>query len=318
MTKYIIKRLLWAIPTLLLAATIIFLIMRVLPGDIAVMILGGEEGASANPEELAKLRHELGLDRPMIEQYGQWIWGLVRGDLGVSLWSGDTVWEEISVRFPYTMTLMVLSVLISIVIAIPVGIFSALRQDSWVDYGLRSFAIMGLSIPSFWFGLMLLMISLRFFSWSPPLDYAPIFVAPVIALQQLFLPAITLGYRSAAVSARMMRSSMLEVMREDYVRTARAKGLRENTVIYIHALRNAILPVVTMFGLEIIMIFSAAVIVETIFNIPGLGGMVVGAIMRRDFPVVQGTVTFIVAIVLIVNLIVDIIYGWVDPRVRLH
>jgi peptide/nickel transport system permease protein len=318
MTKYIIKRLLWAIPTLLLAATIIFLIMRVLPGDIAVMILGGEEGASANPEELEALRHELGLDLPLIEQYGKWIWGLVRGDLGVSLWSGDTVWQEISVRFPYTITLMVLSVLISIIIAVPVGILSALKQDSWIDYGLRSFAIMGLSIPSFWFGLMLLMISLRFFSWSPPLDYAPIYVAPLIALQQLFLPAITLGYRSSAVSARMMRSSMLEVMREDYVRTARAKGLRENTVIYVHALRNAILPVITMFGLEIIMIFSAAVIVETIFNIPGLGGMVVGAIMRRDFPVVQGTVTFIVAIVLIVNLIVDIIYGWIDPRVRLH
>jgi len=313
---YIVRRLLWAIPTLLGAVTIIFLMMRVLPGDVAMMIMAGEGGTTANPAELEVLRTEMGLNRPLYEQYFSWMWQLVRGDLGTSLWTGNPVWHEILTRLPYTGALVVLSVAISFVVAVPVGVISALKQDTWWDYGLRSFTIAGVAIPSFWFGLLLLMVAINAFTWSPPLDYAPVYKKPLEAMQQLVLPATALGYRSAAVAARMMRSSMLEVMREDYVRTARAKGLRERTVIYLHALKNAILPVITIFGMEIITVFSTAVVVETIFNVPGLGRLLVDSIHRRDVNMVQGLMAFIVSFVLLVNLTVDVIYAKVDPRIR--
>jgi len=315
-SAYIIRRLLWAIPTLLGAVTIIFLVMRVLPGDVAMVIMGGEEEGFANPAELEALRQELGVNRPIYEQYASWMWDLLRGSLGKSLWTGESVWHEISIRMPYTATLIVLSIIISLIVAIPVGVISALKQDTWLDYGLRSFAIAGMSIPSFWFGLLLLMLTLNAFHWSPPIEYAPVHKDPLTAIQQLILPAIALGYRSAAGSARMMRSSMLEVMREDYVRTARAKGLKERTVIYLHALKNAVLPVITVFGLEVIMVFSSAVIVETIFNVPGMGRLLIDGINRRDVNLVQGEVAFIIAFVLVVNLVVDVTYAWVDPRIR--
>jgi len=234
----------------------------------------------------------------------------------VSFWVPE--WEEIWIRLPYTMTLVALSILISILLAIPIGIVSALKQDTWIDYSLRSFAIAGLSIPSFLFGLLVLLVVINVWRWAPPLKYAPIFVDPVVALQQLIFPALVLGYRSTAVSARMMRSSMLEVMREDYVRTAWAKGLLGRTVIYVHALRNAILPVVTMFGLEIILVFSSSVIIERFFNIPGIGRLLIDGINHRDLAIVQGVVAFIVVFVLLVNLIVDMIYAAIDPRVRLR
>lgn len=316
MSRYIVRRLLWSIPTLLGAVTIIFLVMRVLPGDVALTIMGGDTGLTVDPAQLEALRAELGLNVPLYEQYFSWMWQLFRGSLGTSLWTGNSVWYEISIRLPYTGALIVLSVAISMVVAIPVGVYSALKQDTWWDYGLRSFAIAGVAMPSFWLGLLLLMLTINVFGWSPPLDYAPVYRKPLVAIQQLMLPAIALGYRSAGVAARMMRSSMLEVLREDYVRTAWAKGMRERTVIYLHALRNAILPVITIFGMEIITVFSTAVIVETIFNVPGLGRLLVDAINRRDVNMVQGVMAFIVGFVLVVNLVVDMIYAWVDPRIR--
>ncbi len=316
MTSYIFKRLLWAIPTLLGAATLIFFLMRVLPGDIAVMIVGGEEVAMADPETLNATREKLGLNIPLWQQYVNWMWGAMRLDFGDSLWTQNTVWSDIGIRIPYTLTLVAMSITLSFILAIPIGVISAIKQDTWVDYGLRSFAIFGLSMPSFWFGMLLLMFTLVVFTWSPPLQYAPVYKDPITALQQLFLPALALGYRSAAVSARMMRSSMLEVMREDYVRTAWSKGLRERVVIYVHAIRNAILPVITLFGLEVILVFSTAVVIENIFNIPGLGRLLVDSIHRRDVNMVQGLVTFTVAFVLVINLVVDLIYAKLDPRIR--
>ena len=315
MRDYLFRRVLLILPTLFGALTLIFFIMNILPGDIALMILGDETG-HGDPAALALLREELGLDRPLYIQYFVWLWGVFQLDFGTSLWTGVPVFEEIWVRLPVTLTLIVFSVSLSMVLAIPIGIVAALKQDSWVDYALRVFTISGLSIPSFWFGLMVVLFLLIVFSWFPPLTYAVIYSDPWISLQQLFLPAIVLGYRQAAVSARMMRSSMLEVLREDYVRTARSKGLRERIVVYLHALKNASLPVVTIFGVEAVILFSGAVIIEKIFNVPGVGTLIVDAMGRRDIPLVQGVVLIIVVFVLVVNLIVDVMYGWLDPRIR--
>lgn len=316
MKEHIAKRLLWSIPTFFGAVTVIFLIMKVLPGDIAFHILS--EGGDVDPVQLEALRQQLGLNQPVLEQYLSFLWGLVRLDLGTSLWTGNTVWHELGIRLPYTIGLLFLAVVISVVIAIPVGTVSAVRQDSWLDYSLRSAVIMGVSMPNFWFALLVLLVMLTVLNWSPPLDYAPIYEKPLVALEQLLLPAICLGYRGAATAARMMRSSMLEVLREDYVRTARAKGLAERAVVYGHAMRNAILPVVTIFGLEVLYLISGTVIIENIFSIPGVGGLLVTGIGRRDVVLVQGVLALIVVIVLFINLLVDLIYAWVDPRVRLE
>lgn len=315
MREYLIRRILLIVPTLFGALTLIFFIMNILPGDIALMILGADTG-QASPEALARLREQLGLHRPLYVQYLSWLWGVVQLDFGTSLWTGMPVFAEIWVRLPITLTLIVFSVCVSMVLAIPIGILAALKQDSWVDYGLRLFTISGLSIPSFWFALMVILFLLLVFRWFPPLTYAVIYTNPWVSLQQLFLPAMVLGYRQTAVSARMMRSSMLEVLREDYVRTARSKGLKERVVVYLHALKNAALPVVTIFGVEAVILFSGAVIIEKIFNVPGVGTLIVDAMGRRDLPLVQGVVLMIVGFVLVVNLVVDLTYAWLDPRIR--
>jgi len=315
MRDYLVRRILLIFPTLFGALSLIFFIMNILPGDIALMILGADTG-QASPEALARLREQLGLNRPLYVQYLSWLWGVVQLDFGTSLWTGVPVFAEIWVRLPITLTLIVFSVCLSMVLAIPIGILAALKQDSWVDYGLRVFTIAGLSIPSFWFALMVILFLLLVFRWFPPLTYAVIYSNPWVSLQQLFLPAMVLGYRQTAVSARMMRSSMLEVLREDYVRTARSKGLKERVVVYLHALKNAALPVVTIFGVEAVILFSGAVIIEKIFNVPGVGTLIVDAMGRRDLPLVQGVVLMIVGFVLVVNLVVDLTYAWLDPRIR--
>lgn len=315
MRDYLIRRILLIVPTLFGALTLIFFIMNILPGDVALMILGEETG-QGSAADLARLRAQLGLDRPLYVQYFSWLWGVLQLDFGTSLWTGVPVFTEIWVRLPVTLTLIVFSICLSMVLAIPIGIVAALKQDSWIDYGLRVFTISGLSIPSFWFGLMVVLFLLLVFSWFPPLNYAVIYSDPWVSLQQLFMPALVLGYRQAAVSARMMRSSMLEVLREDFVRTARSKGLRERIVVYIHALKNAALPVITIFGVEAVVLFSGAVIIETIFNVPGVGTLIIDAMGRRDVPLVQGVVLIIVVFVLVVNLLVDLVYAWLDPRIR--
>jgi peptide/nickel transport system permease protein len=319
MTNYVIRRLLAAIPTFFGAVTIIFLIMRVLPGDVAYVILIGEgEGSLVDPVQLAALREQLGLNVSLWQQYVTWLSQLVHFDLGTSLMTGFGVWEEIWIRLPYSLTLIFLSILLSIILALPVGIFSALHRDSWPDYVLRGAAIAGIAAPNFWIALLVLIAVIKLFTWSPPIVYAPVYADPLTALQQLFLPALILGVRQTAVTARMLRSSMLEVLGEDYIRTARAKGLRERTVIYLHALRNALLPVLTIIGMEIIMVFGGVVILEIIFNIPGMGRLLIDGINNRDFPIVQGVTAVIIGVVLLTNLVVDLLYAWVDPRIKLR
>jgi len=313
--RYIIRRLLWAIPTFFGAITLIFLLMNVMPGDLAMMILGEETG-TVDPKEYAALKEQLGLNIPLWEQYFSWLWDVVRLDLGTSLWTGQPVSQEIAMRMPYTASLVVFAVVITILTSIPIGVLSALHQDSWIDYTLRSAVIAGISLPNFWFGILIILFMLSVFRWFPPMDYATLWNNPGVAIQQLFLPAFALGFRGAASATRMMRSAMLEVLREDYVRTARAKGLKERTVIYLHAMRNAILPVVTIYGMEFAFLFAGTVIIETIFNIPGVGLLLINAINQRDVILVQGVVVTLVTIVLVVNILVDLLYAWIDPRVR--
>jgi peptide/nickel transport system permease protein len=313
MLHYLARRILWAVPTLFGAVTMIFFIMHILPGDI-VTVITADGGRS--PELIAEMRRELGTDRPVVEQYGRWLTSVLSLDFGTSLWSNQPVARELATRLPYSLVLVLLATAISVLIAVPVGVLSALKQDTWIDYTLRCLTVAGLSIPSFWFAILIVVFLLNVFSWFPPLGYASLVEQPWVAIQQLIFPALALGYRQSAVAARMLRSSMLEVLHEDYVRTARAKGLGNRTVHYLHALKNAILPVITVFGLELVALFSGAVVVEKIFNVPGIGSLLVDAIVRRDVPVIQGAVFAIVAFVLFVNLAVDLTYAWIDHRIR--
>lgn len=316
MGRVIVRRLAWGIPTLWGVVTLVFLAIRVLPGDVALMIAGSGDAQVLDPAKVQRLREELGLTLPLQVQYLQWLWGALRFDLGMSLWTRQPVLQEIAFRLPYTLSLLVLSAVLSALLIIPVGVISAVKQDRWPDYALRIFTIVGLSVPNFWLALLVILFLVSVFRYFPPLDYAPVLKEPQVALQQLIFPALVLGYRHSAVCARMMRSCMLEVLREDYVRTARAKGLRESGVLLIHAMRNAMLPVITIFGLQLITLFGGVVIIERIFVIPGLGALLVDAVMRRDIPLVQGTVALTATFVLLINIVVDLSYSWFDPRIR--
>jgi peptide/nickel transport system permease protein len=289
--------------------------MNILPGDVAMVMLL-QEGGTVDPQEYAHLVKQLGLDKPVLQQYWNWLSGFLTGDLGVSMWTSRPVIDEILHRLPYTGSLVVLAVFVSFITAVPIGVISAVYQDSWLDYGLRIFVIAGIAIPNFVLGLMIILVLVVGFRWFMPLDYATLWTDPWVAIQQLFWPALVLGFRAACGQARMMRSSMLEIMRADYVRTARSKGLSERVVIYVHALRNAILPVITMFGLEVAFLFGGSVIIETVFNIPGIGLLMIDAIDRRDVILVQGVTAMMVSVVIVVNLVTDLIYAWIDPRIR--
>jgi len=295
--------------------TMLFFLMYVIPGDV-VMVMLGEESESIDPVQYELLRTKLGLDRPLYEQYANWMWNLLQGDMGESYWTGAKVVDEMAIRFPYTIGLMIIGMVITVIVALPVGIISALKQDTFIDYALRSFQIGGLSMPGFWLGILILGFLAVTFRWHPRIEYATLFSDPITALQQYWLPGFLLGFRSSANDARMLRSQMLEVMRSDYIRTARAKGLKEWMVIYVHALRNALLPAVTLLGMEAAALLGGTVIMESLFNIPGLGTLLISAVNARDIPLVMGIVTFKGFIILFINLIVDISYGWIDPRVR--
>jgi len=316
MQTYILRRILLMIPTLLGAVTLIFLIMRLLPGDVALYILGSDESSEMNRESLQRIRGELGLDQPLIVQYGDWVWKALRFDFGNSYWTRQPVIEELGRRYPMTASLAFLSLILGTLIAIPVGVLSALRQDTFIDYGARIFTIAGLSLPSFWLAILIILGLVHYFRWLPPLDYAPFWVDPWLNLKQLVFPALVTGYRLSAIGARMTRSSVLEVLREDYVRTARAKGAQEQVVVLKHALKNALLPVITIIGIELLVLFGGLIVVETVFTIPGIGRFLVDAITHRDYPSIQALVFVFAAFVLVINLLVDIFYAILDPRIR--
>ena len=315
MRQYIAKRLLLMIPTLFGAAVVIFLLMNIIPGDVALLIIGGDQGGDINPRELAKLRDQLGLNRPLYEQFLAWLWNVVRLDFGKSLWTGAPIMEEIMIRLPLTLEVAIFATIISTIIAIPLGTLAAIRQDSWVDYVVRIVSIGGLAIPAFWTGIMIILFLVIYFEWGPPLEFVSITRDPWENLKQLVWPIISVGYRNAAVAARMTRSTVLEVMREDYVRTAWAKGLQERKVVVKHALKNALLPVITIIGTEIAFLIGGLVVTETVFTLNGLGRFMVDAIAHRDIPVVQTLVLFIAFSFVFVNLVIDLLYGWFDPRI---
>jgi peptide/nickel transport system permease protein len=314
--QYIVKRILLMIPTLLGAALVVFLLMNVVPGDTALLILGtGEQGGDVNLQDLERLRARLGLNRPLHEQFFSWLWGIVRFDFGTSLWSGAPISEELSNRLPMTLQVALFATLISTVIAIPLGTLAAVRQDTWVDYLVRVISIGGLAIPAFWTGILIILFLVVYFEWSPPLVFVPLWEDPWENLKQLVWPIVTVGYRNAAVGTRMTRSAVLEVMREDYIRTAWAKGLQERLVVVKHTLKNAMLPVITIIGAELAFLMGGLVVTETVFTLNGLGRFMVDAILHRDIPVVQTMVLLTAFGIVFINLIVDLLYAWLDPRI---
>ena len=318
MGPYILRRLLTMIPVLIGVSLVIFTIMRIAPGDVASMILVGEDGGQGrvDDEALNALREQLGLNKPYHVQYYEFVKGLVQLDPGTSLWTNRPVLEVLKGRLGVTIELALLALVFSLVIAIPLGVLSAVYQDRWVDYVFRIISIAGLSIPNFWMGVIVIIALTRYFQWAPPLGYVGILEDPWTNIRQLFWPVVILGYSNAAIVARMTRSAMLEVLRDDYIRTARAKGLGSSPVVMSHAFRNALLPVITLSSLQFGNLIGGTVIIETIFTLPGVGRFLVDAITRRDYPVVQTIIVLSALTFVILNLLVDLLYAWLDPRIR--
>ena len=315
MRTYVLKRLLLIVPTLLGAAALVFVIMRVIPGDVALLILGGDSG-QIDQRQLTAMRQKLGLDQSLLVQFGTWLWGILRLDFGNSLWTGQPVTEELLIRLPLSLQLALFATLVSVLIAIPLGMLAAVRQDTWVDYAVRVFSIGGLAMPGFWVGILCILGLVIFFGWGPPLEFTPPWVDPWANFQMMVWPVVTVGYRFSAVTTRMTRSTVLEVLREDYIRTAWAKGLRERAVVIRHALKNAMLPVITLIGTEFAFLIGGLVVTETVFTLNGIGRFVVDAVAHRDYPVVQALVFLIAFGFVVVNLLVDLTYAWFDPRIR--
>ena len=312
MGRYIVRRLLAAIPVMLVVATSVFLLLFLTPGDPAAVILGPD----ASPAQVAELRTRLGLDRPVHEQLLSWYTRLAHGDLGQSIFLSRPVTQAIAERAEPTLLLTSLASLVAISIGLPFGVLSALRRGQWVDTGSMLIAISGVSMPTFWLGLNLIFLFGVVLGWLPVAGYQPLSAGLWENLRYLIMPAVTLGLAQGALLARVTRSMMLETLGEDYVRTARAKGLAEKRVISAHALRNAMIPLITVIGLTFAILMGGAVITETVFNIPGVGRLLIQAVTRRDYPVVQGVVLIIAGLYVLVNLLVDIVYGYLDPRLR--
>jgi len=313
MRRYVAGRLLLMIPTLIGVAILTFVIMRMVPGDIvALKYAGSPVPQSVIDEE----RHQLGLDKPMWLQFTDWMGEIARFDLGTSLWTGHPVVEEIEIRFPLSLELAIIATLLAIAIAIPLGVLAAVRQDTWTDYAIRIFSIGGLAMPSFWIGLLMVLTTITLFGWAPPFVFTPLTVDPFANLAQMILPALSVGYRYSAVSMRMTRSTVLEVLREDYVRTARAKGVRESVVVMRHALRNALLPVITVISLEFAFLIGGLVVTEQVFNLNGIGKLLVDAVAHRDYTLIQALVLLLASVFVLINFVVDMVYVFLDPRIR--
>ncbi len=316
MQRLIVRRLLIAIPTLVGATILVFVVMRVIPGDIAYALLAGEEGAAqVDPDALADLRRQLGTDRPLHVQYVDWIAGLLQGSLGDSMWNRLPVGGEIARRLPVTLEIALLSVAIGFGAGLPLGIVSALRRDTWADLISRIASILFLAIPSFWLGLLILLVTTRLFSWIPPLGYHPLWSSPATNLVQILFPSLVIGSHLMAIVARMTRSTMLEVINEDYIRVARAKGFSERQIVLRHALKNSLIPVLTIASLSFGTLLGGAVVMERVFSVPGIGSYLIESITVRDYTAVQALVFIFAAAFIVINLIVDLAHGWLDPRI---
>jgi peptide/nickel transport system permease protein len=315
MLQYVVKRVLLTIPTLLGVAVLVFFMLRIVPGDVVEVKLRGD-GGSVSQQTIDAERKRLGLDKPLMTQFTDWMVGVATFNYGISMWTERPVMEEIRLRLELSLQVAIMATLIAVLIAIPLGTLAALFRDTWIDYVVRIVTIGGLSIPSFWFGMLIMLTLLAFFNWLPPITFTPIYVDPVANLTQLIWPALAVGYRYCAVVARMIRSSLLEVLNEDYIRTARAKGVYEKLVVSRHALRNALLPAITVIGLEFTFLIGGLVVTEQVFNLNGIGQLFVQSVSRNDFTLIQGMVMLIAAFYVFVNLAIDLLYAVFDPRIR--
>jgi peptide/nickel transport system permease protein len=314
MTRYLARRLLAAIPVMVMVATAVFLLLFLTPGDPAAVILGPD----ATAERVAELRARLGLDQPFYIQLGNWYMRLLRGDLGQSIFENRPVTEAIMSRAEPTLLLTLLATLVAVTLGLTMGLLAALRHGHWQDTGAMLVAIGGVSMPTFWLGLNLIFVFGVVLGWLPVAGYEPLSSGLWASLRYLILPSVTLGLFQAALLARLTRSMMLETLGDDYVRTARAKGLAEQAVVMRHAFRNALIPLLTVIGLIFAALMGGAVITEQVFNIPGVGRMLIQAVARRDYPVVQGVVMIVAGLYVLINLVVDVLYGYLDPRLRVN
>ena len=314
MYKYVLHRALLAVPVLLLSSLIVFALMRVMPGDALTVLIA--ESGNVGEKELAKIRRDLRLDLPYHEQYLVWLWQMVSLSPGDSLFTGEPIGLSLWKAVPVTLELTLLAMVLGLAIAVPIGVLSATRQDTPADYAGRMVAISSLSLPDFWLGTLVITFAAIWFHWIPPIGYTSFWDSPSRNLQQFVLPAAVLGFRLSAATMRMTRSTVLEVLREDYVRTAWAKGLGGRIVVYKHALKNALIPVVTVVGGQLGVLLAGAVVVETIFALPGMGRLTVEAILYRDYPMVQTNVMLVAGTIVTLNLLVDLTYAWLDPRIR--
>jgi peptide/nickel transport system permease protein len=310
--RYVLRRLVVAIPSLLIASLFVFSLPRLLPGDVVQLMLDEK----AYGKDLEDLRAKLGLDRPIYIQYFEWLGQVARGDLGESLWTRQPVLDELAHRLPVSLELGAFALLFSVIIAVPIGVLAAVRQDTLADYLMRSLAIVGLSVPGFWIATLAILLPAIWWGWSPPVRFTTWSADPWRHVAQFLLPAFILGIASAAAIMRLTRGTLLEVLRQDYVRTAWSKGLRERAVVLKHSLKNALIPVVTVLGIQVAQILGGTVIFESIFGLPGMGRFLFDAINQRDYPVIQGVNLLIVTVVVIVNLAVDALYAALDPRIR--
>ena len=321
MWQYVLKRLLLMIPTVLGAAFVIFFLLRLVPGDVCELKVGADGGAY-DVEQVEICREDLGLNRPVLLQFGEFVVGIVTFDFGKSMWTGRDILYEVGLRFELSLQVALMATAVAIVIAIPLGTLAAVYQNTWIDFFVRTISIAGIAVPSFWLGILIILALLNVSEaltgtrWSPPIDYVPIWEDPIYNLSMLIWPALATGYRYSAVATRMTRSSLLEVLREDYIRTARAKGLYEKLIVNRHALGNALLPVVTIIGIEFAFLMGGLVVTEQVFNLNGLGRLLVQSVTFNDYAMTQAIVMLIVMIFVFTNFAIDVLYAWLDPRIR--
>ena len=317
MGKYIVKRVLLLIPTILIVCIIVFILMRKVPGD-AVDIIVTRMVRSGQPVDAAAVRTRMGLDVPAVQQFFRWLWNVLRGDLGTSFFLNDTVMHVIGRQIPISLELGILTLIISNLISIPIGLYCAARQDSISDYAIRVVSVVLMAIPLFWIATLVLFYPSVWWGYAPPVQYVSLFKDPLTNMQMFLVPSILGALAQAGMQLRMVRTMILDTLRQDYVRTAYAKGVKRRRVLFHHAFRNAMIPVITIIGLSVAMLIGGNVILESIYNIPGIGNSLITALGQRDYPVVQGCVLVMAVFVMVINLIIDIAYKWIDPRVKLE